>query len=72
MNSVLEKAINDKYYLVALKREFHEYPELSLEEKEISYKIKRELDNIGIDYVVVGDYSIVATIGGKTKTKCLH
>lgn len=71
MNSVLEKARNDKDYLVALRREFHASPELSLEEKETSNKIKRELDKMGIDYVVVGDYGIVATIEGKNKDKMI-
>ena len=71
MSNILEKAVDAKDYIIALRREFHESPELSLEEKETSNKIKRELDKMGIEYVVVGDYGIVATIEGKNKDKMI-
>ena len=71
MSNILEKAINEKDYIISLRREFHESPELSLEEKETSNKIKRELDKMGVEYVVVGDYGIVATIEGKNKDKMI-
>lgn len=69
MNNILEKAKNEQDYIVALRHEFHQYPELSLHEKETSEKIKAELDKMDIPYVVVGEYGIVATIEGKNKDK---
>lgn len=65
--NILDKAKAQNDYLVSMRREFHKYPELSLQEKETSGRIQRELKKMNIDYVVVGDYGIVATIEGKNK-----
>ncbi|MGL5085823.1 MAG: M20 metallopeptidase family protein, partial [Clostridium sp.] len=56
-------------YIINLRREFHKYPELALEEFETSKKIKEELDKIGVKYVQCGKTGIVASLGcenGKT------
>lgn len=69
MANILDKAKEKYDYIVALRREFHMYPELSRQEKETSKRIQRELDKMGIEYVIVGDYGIVATIkGSNTKS----
>lgn len=54
---------NDEY-MRALRREFHRLPELSLQEKRTSLRIRDELDQLGIPYVTVGQYGIIATITG--------
>lgn len=66
---LLKIAESEKKYIVDLRREFHKYPELSLQEKETSKRIIRELDKMKIPYVIVGDYGIVATIEGKNKNQ---
>ena len=38
-------------YLVKVRRQFHEYPELSGEEWETIKYIRNELDEMGIEYV---------------------
>ncbi|NKW80623.1 amidohydrolase [Ochrobactrum pecoris] len=47
-----------------LRREFHRHPELSLNEKRTSARIRKELDAIGVPYTQVGEFGIVATIVG--------
>ncbi|MEG2018107.1 MAG: hypothetical protein RR844_06700 [Clostridium sp.] len=37
-------------YIINLRREFHKYPEVGLNENKTSEKIKNELDKIGISY----------------------
>ncbi|MGL5352617.1 MAG: M20 metallopeptidase family protein [Clostridium sp.] len=60
-------------YIIKLRREFHKYPELALEEFETSKRIKEELDKIGVKYVECGKTGIVATLGsGEGKTIALR
>lgn len=51
--------------VIRLRREFHQYPELSFEEKETSLKVQRFLDDLGIPYTQgwAGN-GIVASIRG--------
>ena len=65
--NILDKAKAKSDYLVSMRREFHKYPELSLQEKETSERIQRELKKMNIDYIVVGDYGVIATIEGNNK-----
>lgn len=46
----------------ALYREFHEHPELSMQEHETAGRIARELERMGIEYTWVGETGIVATL----------
>ena len=53
-------------YIVSLRRHFHQHPEVSLKEFETIQRIKEELDEIGIDYIPVGETGALATLpGGK-------
>ncbi|KYB46233.1 hypothetical protein AB664_23585 [Brucella anthropi] len=51
-------------YMCAIRRELHSLPELSLFERRTSQRIAEELDVIGVPYVRVGEFGIVATIEG--------
>jgi amidohydrolase len=51
-------------YVIDLRREFHQNPELSWKETETSARIKRELDRMGIPYRTVAEPGLVATIQG--------
>jgi len=53
-----------RQYVIDLRREFHQNPELSWQETETSKRIKRELDRLGIPYRPVADPGLVATIRG--------
>ncbi|RJE90521.1 amidohydrolase [Paenibacillus sp. 1011MAR3C5] len=51
--------------LVALRRELHQYPELSHEESETASRVARELDRLGIPYRAgVGGHGVVADVEG--------
>jgi amidohydrolase len=53
-------------YIVSLRRHFHQHPEVSLKEFETIQRIKEELDEIGIDYIPIGETGVLATLrGGK-------
>ena len=55
-----------KAYVIDLRREFHMYPEKSLEEVRTQKRVMEELDLIGIPYKAVAGTGVVATIeGGK-------
>ena len=60
----LELAQNEQNYMRELRRAFHRHPELSLNEKRTSARIRKELDAIGVPYTQVGEFGIVATIVG--------
>ncbi len=64
MNEIMNISNQEKEYMVQIRRELHQHPELSLQEKWTSERICQELDKLNIPYVIVGDYGIVATIEG--------
>lgn len=59
-------------YAIDLRRHFHQYPELSLEEYETSAKIRKELDSLRIPYIKVGETGIVGFLGQGDKTIALR
>lgn len=61
----LELANKYKEYIINLRRHFHENPELSGMEFKTIEKICQELDNMGIQYTVVENGGVLATIKGK-------
>ena len=69
------KEIGSKYsdYVIQMRRQFHQMPELSFHEYETSKKILEELKNIGIEGRIVAGTGVLATIqGGKSgKGKCI-
>lgn len=57
-------AQQDKDWLVSVRRQIHEYPELKFEEHNTSALIRRELDKLGILYKYpIAKTGIVAQIG---------
>lgn len=62
------KEIGSKYsdYVIQMRRQFHQIPELSLQEYKTSKKIVEELKKMGIEGKIVADTGVLATIkGGK-------
>ena len=49
MGNMLELGKKYEDYIVALRREFHRFPELSLEEAETTKRIIRELTAMGLE-----------------------
>lgn len=62
---ISKEVLDLKDYVVETRRYFHKNPEVSLKEYKTSAFIKGELDNLGIEYVNVGETGILATIKGK-------
>lgn len=50
-------------YIIKLRKHFHKYPELGLQEFETSKKIKEELDRYNIPYYDTAITGVIATIG---------
>ena len=58
----------DKEYIIALRRELHEYPEIGFDLPKTLAIVRRELEKIGVEYSEeYGESSIVATINPKKK-----
>lgn len=62
--NIIEEIKKNRDYLVALRRDFHQYPELSWEELRTSARIKEELETMGIPYVSMAKTGVLATIEG--------
>lgn len=60
-----EKVNNIEDYIIKMRRHFHEYPELTGEEYETVKTIRRELDEMGVDYIEIEDGGILAFFKGK-------
>ena len=58
----------DHAYLTALRRDLHRIPELGYEEQQTSARVRRELDEIGVEYVagLAGGTGILAHIPATT------
>ncbi len=69
------KAVATKYadYQIEMRRWFHQHPELSMEEKETSAKVKEELTKAGIEWRDCGSegYGILATVKGAKPGKTI-
>ena len=64
----IKKEVNEiSKYIVRLRKHFHKYPELGLQEFETSKKIKEEFDKLNIPYVETAITGVIGTIG-----KCEH
>ena len=57
----------EKPYLIALRREFHQHPELSLREFRTAGRIEEELDRFEIPHVRVGETGVLGTLRGSGK-----
>lgn len=61
--------IKEKDYIVGLRRHFHAYPEVSLQEYETCKKIEEELDALKIPHRRVGETGVYAWIDGKKSSQ---
>ncbi len=50
-------------YMIRLRKHFHKYPELSGQEYDTSKRIREELDNMEIPYVVAGETGVIGLVG---------
>ena len=60
--------LEQKDYIVGMRRYFHAHPEVSLKEFKTSARIEEELDKIGVEHSRVGETGVFAFIRGKKKT----
>ena len=51
-------------YVIGLRREFHQHPELSLQEQRTAARIQEELERFGIPSHTVGKYNVVGVLEG--------
>lgn len=66
--------ISKKYeqYVIDMRRHFHQNPEASFQEVETSKTIRRELDKLGVPYVICGkEIGVLATIQGAKPGKTM-
>ena len=63
--NIMELIQQNREYTVSLRREFHQYPELSWKEFRTAKRIREELDKFGIPYVEVAGTGTIATLKGK-------
>jgi len=62
--NVMELVRQNREYTVGLRREFHQYPEVSWKEFRTTQRIREELDKLNIPYVAAGETGTVATLKG--------
>lgn len=59
-----KKILEEKEYILDLRRHFHQHPELSGEEYETAKRIEAELDQFGLEHVRVGKTGVAAVLHG--------
>ncbi len=59
-------------YIIRLRKHFHMYPELGLQEFETSKRIKEELRNMEIPYVSAGETGVIGIVGHGEKVIALR
>lgn len=60
---ILQEALMISNSIITLRKEFHKYPELGMEEYRTSKRIKEELEKMGVSYEEGIKTEVVATIG---------
>ena len=64
MNEIRKELERDKAALIALRRDFHRHPELSLQEFRTAQRIEEELDRLDIPHTRVGETGVLGTLRG--------
>lgn len=67
MSDLLEQLNREKEYIVGLRREFHQYPELSLQEFRMAKRIEEELGKFGISHSRAGETGVLGILRGTGK-----
>jgi amidohydrolase len=63
INEILKNKANEvESYVINLRREFHEHPEVAANEEWTSRRIKEEIDKIGLPYEMVSNTGFIATL----------
>ncbi|MDO4741638.1 MAG: amidohydrolase [Eubacteriales bacterium] len=62
--NVMQAVLENKDYTIAMRRHFHQYPELGWKEFETAKRIREELAAFGIPYETVGETGTIATLKG--------
>ena len=61
---IIALAAQYEQYVIDLRREFHQHPELSLQEQRTAVRIQEELERFGIPSHTVGKYNVVGVLEG--------
>lgn len=67
MLNIRELLEQEKSYLINLRREFHQHPELSMQEFCTARRIEEELDRLGIPHSRVGETGVLGILQGTGK-----
>lgn len=67
--AIKQYVLDEKEYLINLRRYFHSHPEVSLNEYHTCQKIEEELDHMGIPHRRVGETGVYAQIDGEKNGK---
>ena len=67
--NIREKASAYKEYSIALRREFHQNPELGQEEYRTAKRIEEELDKLGIAHYRAADTNVIGILNASKKGK---
>lgn len=67
----LKLANQVEQYVIDMRRDFHKYPEISLQEKRTIEVITKKLETMGIDFEIVPNGGVLGTIKGKKQGKTL-
>lgn len=55
--------------IVSIRREFHQHPELSMQEFRTAQRIEEELDRLGIPHTRVGETGVLARCAAKRRAE---
>ena len=64
MRDIQTQLAQETPYLIALRREFHRHPELSLREYRTAQRIEEELDRFGIPHTRIGETGVLGVLRG--------
>ena len=64
MIDFLKEAKQNRDYIIALRRDFHSHPDLSLKEYRTSERIEAELEKFGIKHIRVSETGVVGILEG--------
>nr|MDD6336224.1 amidohydrolase [bacterium] len=67
MPAFKEELAEAQEYLIAIRREFHQHPEVSLKEFRTAKRIEEELECFGISHTRVGETGVLGTLHGAGK-----